>query len=84
MRLTSLQAWDSIKDDLGHKQKAVYNTLKRIQPATDVMIADALHWPINTVTPRRGELCTKFKLVGVDHVGKNNLNRNVTYWRCVR
>ena len=81
---TSLQAWDGIKDNLGFKQRAVYAKLKEIQPATDVMIAKALHWPINTVTPRRGELAQKFKMVGVAFVGKNDQGRSAIFWKVVR
>lgn len=81
---TSLQAWESIKDNLGFKQRQVYLKLKEIQPATDVMIADSLRWPINTVTPRRGELANRFKMVGVAYTGKNDKGRNAIYWRCVR
>ncbi len=81
---TSMQAWESIKDNLGLKQRQVYLKLQEIQPATDVMLADALRWPINTVTPRRGELSNQLRLVGVDYIGKNNKGRNAIFWKVVR
>lgn len=57
---TSLLAWRQIQPQLGEKQKEVYGIL---QEATrngfdmlDYEVAKALKQPINTVTPRRGEL----------------------------
>jgi len=41
---------------LCHAQKAVYEVIVRLGEATDKEIADCLTWPINRVTPRRGEL----------------------------
>ena len=41
---------------LCNAQKAVYLTICRMGEATDKEIADILGWPINRVTPRRGEL----------------------------
>ena len=55
IRDTSLEAYESL-DKLNHKQKMVFDIIKNKQPCTDQQIAAYLGWPINRVTPRRGEL----------------------------
>lgn len=52
---TQLEAYNSLSD-LGAKQSAVYQTIKKLQEASDHDIADEMNVPINTVTPRRNEL----------------------------
>jgi len=84
IQTTSIQAWEEIKDNLGPKRKAVYEALRQLGIANDKMIAKFLSWPINTVTPRRGEL-TDLKLVGVAFTGPDlNTGRKTIYWRCVK
>ena len=54
---TSLAAYYSFSpEELEQKQRAVYEALLQ-GPATDKELAAWLHWPINCITPRRGELC---------------------------
>ena len=56
---TSLFAFAQIMDnplELGHRQRKVYETIKSLGITTDKQISKTLNWPINTVTPRRGEL----------------------------
>jgi hypothetical protein len=42
--------------ELSKKQKLVYDAIKFLGVTSDKKISQFLHWPINTVTPRRGEL----------------------------
>jgi hypothetical protein len=42
--------------ELSRRQTAVYEAIKILGTTTDKRISQFLHWPINTVTPRRGEL----------------------------
>ena len=54
---TSTYAYQRILPKLGKKQKAVLDLLRAADgPMTNAEIAAALSWPINTVTPRVGEL----------------------------
>ena len=58
MRSTSLEAYNKIVPNLGQKQqRMLMKYMKYKQLAfTDYEMAKILGWPINTVTPRRGEL----------------------------
>lgn len=57
---TSLQAYNSILPDLSRKQKAVMGALFLLRGgATNEEISNYLHLPINTITPRTGELMEK-------------------------
>lgn len=53
---TSRQAYDSIRDSLGDRQKKVLSMLDMSQGLTNRELAHLLNWPINTVTPRVNEL----------------------------
>ena len=57
MRETSLLAWDEVCGYLGPKQRDVLTVFaEHLIPLCDLQVAAILHWPINCVTPRRGEL----------------------------
>lgn len=56
MQPTSIAAFESIKDDLGHKQTLVLETLKIAEVASNKDLSNLLGWPINTITPRVLEL----------------------------
>ena len=56
MQKTSMDAYLSIKRELGNKQQIIFDSLKFIGPATNENMALRLNWPINRVTPRMGEL----------------------------
>jgi Mn-dependent DtxR family transcriptional regulator len=53
---TSLWAYAQATQHLGAKQKAVLDTLRFFPDATNAEIAARMNIPINTVTPRTGEL----------------------------
>ena len=81
---TSLLAFEDIKKDLGRRQKLVYDCLKIIQPATNLMISQYLKLPINSITPRVKEL-RNLKLVGVAFQDRDlNTGRPSIYWRIVK
>lgn len=66
---TSLFAYQEIKLDLGNRQQAVYDALKKLGEATDQEISIYLSQPINQTTPRRGEM-VKLNLIekaGIRH-----------------
>ena len=55
---TSLDAWFIVSQNLGPKQKIVFEALRN-KPASDKTLAIRLGWSINRITPRRGELVKK-------------------------
>lgn len=55
MRQTSIDAYRSIIDFLGVKQREVYEALS-MAPMSNAELADFLHKPINCITPRVNEL----------------------------
>ena len=54
---TSLEAYRLLtREMLGERQRLVFKALEVMGMASDKELAFALGWPINTITPRRGEL----------------------------
>lgn len=80
MRQTSLMAYAGVRPKLGRNQSIVLDALGDIYPASDKELASHLKWPINSITPRRGELVTK-KQVVVAYVAKDRSGRTVTFWK---
>jgi hypothetical protein len=81
---TSLEAFESIKKELGKRQMDVYLAIKQLGEADNLTISKFLGLPINSITPRCQELRSK-KLVGVSKIGKSKYTgRNVICWKCVR
>lgn len=81
VRSTSRQAYDSILDTLGDRQRAVYNAIARMGIACNLDIAYELQVPINRITPRTNELVT----AGIVEEAKRDLcrrtGRRVIYWK---
>jgi len=53
---TSIEAYECIYDDLGDKQKMVYDVIESSDGLCNQDIAEILGWGINRVTPRVKEL----------------------------
>lgn len=83
MRFTSIEAYKSILPELGKKQGMVFYAIFKIQPCMDIQIANYLNVPINTITPRRGELVKK-GLVEEHDIIKNAYGRKAIRWRIKR
>ena len=79
MRKTSLDAYDEIRDDLGKRQKMVFDALLKLGEATDLQVSNHLNVPINTVTPRRGELFHKGLIEEARIIQQNG--RSATSWK---
>lgn len=77
---TSLSALREMKHVLGARQKAVYQMLEAGK-MTDKQIAETLGWPINEITPRRGEL-VKMGLVRKAGVIKQD-GRSAILWEII-
>jgi len=77
---TSAEAYNMIRNHLSEKQDAVYQVLEQALALTDEMISRQLEWPINRVTPRRGEL-VKLGLVEVAFEAKTATGYKAKFWR---
>lgn len=78
---TSYAAWESIQVELSAKQKVELWAFRSQGDKTNDEMADFLGWPINTVTPRTGELVKKgyveAKVVKIARTG-----RRAIVWGC--
>jgi len=80
---TSLEAFEEVRQNLGERQRQVFEILKEIQPATNTMIAHYLRLPINCITPRIFELRQK-NLVEMSHIDKCPITgRKAIFWKVV-
>ncbi|HEY0089695.1 MAG TPA: hypothetical protein VGB37_12685 [Candidatus Lokiarchaeia archaeon] len=84
VRATSLMAYAYVLENLGQRQLEVLKAINKIEPCSDLDIAEYLNKPINTIVPRRNELVKK-GLVLESSVGiSKQTNRLVTFWKRVR
>lgn len=77
---TSIDAFISIKEKINERQKQVLHALEEIAPASNRQIAEHSNMPINTVTPRIGELRKKGYVVQA-YISKDITGRRATYWK---
>lgn len=78
---TSLPAYKEAQKNINAKQKAVLDTIRQLGVCCDHQIAEYLGWPINTVTPRRGELVDSGH-VQIAFRGKDfETGRTVNFWK---
>lgn len=81
MNEKSLDAYDSIKDELGDKQQKVLETVITLGMATNRMISQSLGWEINRVTGRVNELVNKGILVTAGDYLDPSTSRTVNMWK---
>lgn len=55
---TSLSAWFKVSEDLGNRQKNVYDTIIKLQPCSSLDVSYFLHTPLHTISGRFSELKT--------------------------
>ena len=78
---TSREAYADVKPKLGRRQKLVFETLRKIQPATNTMLAKYINFPINVITPRVFEL-RGMHLVEEDHRDRCPITgKRAIFWR---
>lgn len=70
-------------DDLGVKQKQVYDLIRYHGEMTNKQIAKWLDWEINCVTGRVRELCDMGLVYAAGKVYDASTNRNVTVFKIV-
>ena len=57
IQYTSLEAYRALtREALGERQRLVFKALQEMGQASNKELSFALGWPINTITPRRGEI----------------------------
>lgn len=56
IRQTSLEAYEEIKPELGDRQRQVFLFIERTGQCNNLMISKGTGLPINSITPRTGEL----------------------------
>lgn len=66
---------------LCNAQKAVFEAISRVGEASDKEVAEILGWPINRVTPRRGELHQMDRIRCVGERRDPRTNRREMVWR---
>ncbi len=77
---TSIEAYYSLKN-LGDRQLMVYTALEVLKEACNLDIAEYLHKPINTVTPRTNELVKSGPVVEAEKKINLITHKKVIYWR---
>jgi len=78
---TSLMSYDMILEDLGNRQLEVFNGFKKLEFATNAMVAKEINLPINCVTGRCLELRRKF-LLERSHISTCPITRNTAqFWK---
>jgi hypothetical protein len=82
MPVVETSRWAFATVPLTDRQAGVAAALGELREASDQELAIQLGWPINCVTPRRGELVELGVVVRAD-VRKNALGRLVSFWRLV-
>lgn len=81
---TSLVAYAEVLGNLGERQTAVYCAIRNLKSCNNQMIAQVLHLPINSITPRVNEL-RKLHIVMMDKKELCPYTKRMTcYWRVRR
>lgn len=81
---TSILAYTEVLENLGERQAQVYCVIRELKSCNNQMIANFLHLPINSITPRVNEL-RKQHIVMMDkkELCPHTL-RMTCYWRVRR
>lgn len=80
MRRTSILAFRSL-NNINERQRQVYNALEEICPASNRQVSEQSHLPINTVTPRMGELVEAGRVVEAYRDRDDKTGRTVIFWK---
>lgn len=81
---SSLLAYSEVLEDLSERQTQVYVVIRNLKSCNNQMIAQFLHLPINSITPRVNEL-RKLHIVMMDKKELCPYTKRMTcYWRVRR
>ncbi len=83
MQATSIESWQKLQPELGKKQAIMLEFFKThpFIKFTDRNLAHNLGWPINQVTPRRGELLTLDLIESSGIIYDSQTKRNANTWK---
>ena len=83
--LTRNESYQRIQGHLGNRQRKLYRLLKEATDngftMTDRQMSKAMHWSINCVTPRRGELENLGLVVCAGVAWDCETRRKATMWK---
>lgn len=77
---TSLPAYKENPQGKDYCRSIVFTAIRKLQPCTDKQISEFLQWPINRITPRRGELVDRNLVVLAKRDPDPSSGRIVSYW----
>ena len=85
VRKTSILAYAEKLETIGEQQLEVYKTLRKIQPANNLMISIESGIPLSSVCGRMFELRNKLKVVTFSHKAVCPVTKkNTNFWKLVR
>lgn len=79
--VSSKPAYESNKTGKDYCRQMVLITIQKLGCVNDRQIAEHLGWPINRITPRRGELVTSGQIIQDRKDLDPFTGRTVSYWR---
>ena len=71
---------EAAKSQRDYARQQVFIAIRKLQPCNDKQISEYLGWPINRVTPRRGELVSNNLIVQNKKDIDPATKRTVSYW----
>jgi predicted transcriptional regulator len=77
---SSLPAYKEGPEKKDFARQMVFIAICKLSPCNDRQIADHLRWPINRVTPRRGELVNEGKVIQQKKAKDPMTKRTVSWW----
>ena len=79
--ISSKPAFDSNKHGKDYCRQMVFIAIRKLGPCNDRELSERLQWPINRITPRRGELVTGGLIVMDRKDTDPKTGRTVSYWK---
>jgi hypothetical protein len=80
---TSLPAYQEAQKNINKKQQDVLHAIIKLGICSDHQIAEYLAWPINRVTPRRGELIENNRIQFAFRGKDFETGRTVNFWKAI-
>lgn len=77
---TSLPAYNEGRGGRDYSRQIVLITIRKLGVCNDRQISEELKWPINRVTPRRGELVDTGHVISVKKDADPVTGRMVNWW----
>jgi hypothetical protein len=78
---TSLPAYNENPNGKDYCRQMVLITIRKLGVCNDRQIAEQLQWPINRITPRRGELVESGQVMSSGKRLDPQTGRHVNYWQ---